>query len=90
MNPRFEIQREKPALSRILNDEYLPYTTSSKRRMDLIKKLATNHETMKNIEDVGILSYMRRNGLEKESNKYDMAQTLIDFNKECEVHPVLQ
>jgi hypothetical protein len=36
---------------------------------------------MKNISDVGILSYMRRNGLEKESHKADVALTIADFNK---------
>ena len=76
-------------MSKILNEEYLPYDATSNRRINLIKQLATNHDTLKQIEDVGILSYMRRNGLEKESNKFNMAQTVKEFNEVCKVHPVL-
>lgn len=32
---------------------------------------------------------MRRHGLERESKKFDLKQTVDDFNKDCEVHPVL-
>lgn len=45
---------------------------------------------MQQIEDIGILSYMRRNGLEKESDKFNMAQTIKEFNERAKCHPVLQ
>ena len=49
----------------------------------------SNHRTLQNFEDVGIIAYMGRNGLEKESNKYNMAQTLKDFNQLASCHPQL-
>jgi hypothetical protein len=49
-----------------------------------------NHRTLQNIEDVSILAYVRRNGLEKPENKFNPAQTLKDFQDQASVHPTLQ
>jgi hypothetical protein len=51
----------------------------SDQRQNLVKKLGTNARMIKLKEDMGVLAYLRRNGLEKESLKYNSQQTLEEF-----------
>jgi hypothetical protein len=53
-----------------LNDEFLPLKAPSDQRQNLVRKLGANARMVKLKEDMGILAYLRRNGLEKESLKY--------------------
>jgi|LauGreDrversion4_2_1035121.scaffolds.fasta_scaffold102410_1 hypothetical protein len=38
-------------------------------------------------EEVGILAYLRRNGLENESNKYNSQRTIEEFQTLTSQHP---
>jgi hypothetical protein len=38
-------------------------------------------------EDLGILAYMRRNGLEKKENYYNSDATVFEFRQDTAFHP---
>ncbi len=89
LNPRFELQLENTAFSKHLNSDYLSEQATAQQRSQLVQKLASNNRSLKIKEDVGVLAYLRRNGLEKESNKYNSQQTIDDFETLTNCHPKL-
>jgi hypothetical protein len=79
LNPRFELQTINEALSKQLNADYMSLKVPSDKRNSRIQRIAVQNRMLKLKEDVGVLAYLRRNGLENESNKYNSSRTIIEF-----------
>jgi hypothetical protein len=60
---------------------------TSERRKQRISRVGVQNRILKLKEDVGILAYLRRNGLENEANKFNSQKTIEDFQTLTSRHP---
>ena len=55
----------------------------------MVEKMGMRERIANLKEEIGILAYMRRNGLENQSNYYNSDATLQQFRNETSYHPQL-
>jgi len=53
----------------------------------MVRRIGIQNRMLKLKEDVGILAYLRRNGLENESNKHNSQRTIEEFDTITSQHP---
>lgn len=64
-NPRFDLERSAPRLSKVVKIDYVPPQAKSGVRVSMVEREGMRERIAKLKEETGILAYMRRNGLEK-------------------------
>ncbi len=75
-NPRFDLERSAPRLSKVVKVDYVGPHAKSSVRMSMVERAGMRERIANLKEETGILAYMRRNGLEKQSNYFNSKATL--------------
>lgn len=79
-NPRFELERSAPRLSKVIKVDFVAPNAKSSVRMSMVERAGMRERIANLKEETGILAYMRRNGLEKQSNYFNAKATLQEFH----------
>ena len=66
-------------LQRTIKPDFIPLNSKSEVRVKNIQDFAKKMQAENKREDLGILAYMRRNGLEKKENYYNSDATVFEF-----------
>ena len=64
-NPRFDLERSAPRLSKVVKIDYVAPNAKSSVRTSMVERAGMRERIATLKEETGILAYMRRNGLEK-------------------------
>ncbi len=64
-NPRFDLERSAPRLTKVVKVDYVAPNAKSSVRMSMVERAGMRERIANLKEETGILAYMRRNGLEK-------------------------
>ena len=74
-------------LQRTIKPDFIPLNSKSEVRVKNIQDFAKKMQAENKREDLGILAYMRRNGLEKKENYYNSDATVFEFRQDTAFHP---
>ena len=74
-------------MAKAADKNFIPLNAKSEIRVRKVNQLGIGLRADLRKEDIGILAYMRRNGLEKKENYNNCDATVQAFRKETSIHP---
>ena len=77
-------------MAKAADKNFIPISAKSEVRVRKVNQLGIGLRADLRKEDIGILAYMRRNGLEKREHYNNCDATVKIFRQETSIHPQLK